>query len=745
MIACGSDRRRELIENSSLLGIDFIEIDPVDRRRLLVYLLEKSPGTPSPTLSDLAGSVSIDQIVFAGGTRRGLRAIGLEADTDDVGIDRLIVVVEKLGDRSTYRMTFDDDRFDPKLNTASFSFTATCATIGDCEGDHVHCAPEQGPAPRIDYLAKDYATFRQLLVDHMDRSSPAWGGAHPADFSTAILEVLAYEADRLSYMQDVAASERTLATSRLRESVVRHARLVDYPADEGSSARAFLAIEVSGAVTIEPRALAFTRVDDPNLRLPSGLTVDQAEAAASLASETFAVMPRTRAHGATEADKAWHLHETLNMVAFHTWGEDECSLPAGATEAVLSGDLSAVLHPGDFLGMREIRGPAEGDDPGEARAADPSQIFFVRLVRVTAEKADEVPDETGRPLTRVRWHPGDALPRSLCIVDGDVTHPRAEVFGNVVLVEHGTFAVQNLDLPSDFSDPQSQWPAVFRKKLDPTRLLVSRDDGEAQPCRQRRRRTLPQEWESLDEVFSTLPASHHLDPQPLSGPARVVLVEQPDDEPWYQVPDMLRSQGDDRHFVVELDSDGSGWIRFGDGERGRRPGERSGPGSPVEFKVECWTGNAQSGNVAADSIAHLEAGAGATSILSVSNPIAAAGGRLPETIESVKQNAPRQLRQSARAVRPEDYARFATELPAVQRARARFEWTGSWITVGVVADARGVIELAPDDRADLRGLSGGIGPARLRPAPGGVGDLRRPGPRALRGVGRSRFESRVWS
>lgn len=700
MIVCTSDRRRELIEDSPLLGIDFIEIDSDSRRRLLVYLLEKSPGTSAPTANEIAGSVELDQIRFTGGIRRQLKAVELTSETDEFGIEHLVVVVEKLGDRSTYRLTIDDDRFDRKLNTVSFSFTATCPTIGDCEQGHVHCPPEEGPTPRIDYLAKDYATFRQLLIDHLDRSSPEWGGAHPADFTTAVLEVLAYEGDRLSYMQDVAANERTLATARLRESAVRHARLVDYHADDGSSSRAFLRVRVSGAVTIQPDARALTRVSDPNLRLTAGLTTEEANTAAQLAAEAFAVMPRTRSRHVSDEDRSWNLDESLNTIPFHTWGEDECSLPAGTTEAVLSGDLTAVLHPNDFLGMGEIRGPADGDEPGHARDADPEQVFFVRLIDVTAEPGDDIVDPSGEPLTRVRWHPADALTRPLCIVDGHVDSPRAEAFGNVVLVEHGSAARQSLDLPADFSDPDSQWPTVYRQKLDTNRLLVSRDDGEERACHWRRRRPLTLESEILDEAFATLPASHHLNPEPASGAARLDLFEQPDAESWTQVPNMLRSQNDDPHFVVEFDSDGSGWIRFGDGERGRRPAET--PDATAEFEVKYWTGDAAAGNVAADTIAHIEVDTDATSLLSVSNPLAAEGGRRPESIVSVKQEAPRSLRETERAVRPEDYAGFATELPEVQRARARFEWTGSWITVGVVADARGAVELSPEHKARLR-------------------------------------------
>ena len=330
MIVCSSHRRRELLDSSPLLGIDFIEIDPTDLRRLRVYLLDKA-DTTAPTPSDVANDIDPKQVTFEGGVRRTVAAASVQAETDDFGIEHLVIVVKQSGDRSSYRLVIDDERFDRELRAASFSFAATCTTIGDCEETIAQCMPETVPSPPIDYLAKDYASFRQLLVDHMDRTSPTWGGAHPAEFGAAIVETLAYEGDRLSYMQDVVANERTLRHARLRESAVRHARLIDYHADDGSSARAFLRIAVSGPVTVAPDARAFTRITDPATRLPPGLTTDQAAIAANVADESFVVMSRTRTRGSAIADRSWQLVESLNTIAIHTWGEDECCLPTGTT------------------------------------------------------------------------------------------------------------------------------------------------------------------------------------------------------------------------------------------------------------------------------------------------------------------------------------------------------------------------------------------------------------------------------
>ena len=85
-------------------------------------------------------------------------------------------------------------------------------------------------APRrdIDYLAKDYASFRQLILDRLAQTMPDWPETHVPDIGVMLVELLAYAGDQLSYYQDAVATEAYLGTARQRISVRRHARLVDY-------------------------------------------------------------------------------------------------------------------------------------------------------------------------------------------------------------------------------------------------------------------------------------------------------------------------------------------------------------------------------------------------------------------------------------------------------------------------------------------------------------------------------------
>jgi predicted phage baseplate assembly protein len=96
--------------------------------------------------------------------------------------------------------------------------------------------------PEINYLAKDYGSFRQLILDRLAVTMPDWKERHVPDLGVTLVELLAYAGDHLSYYQDAVATESYLDTARLRISIRRHARLVDYRLHEGSNARAWVTV-----------------------------------------------------------------------------------------------------------------------------------------------------------------------------------------------------------------------------------------------------------------------------------------------------------------------------------------------------------------------------------------------------------------------------------------------------------------------------------------------------------------------
>jgi predicted phage baseplate assembly protein len=248
---CRCDReRRTSIRASALNGLDYLEVDDADRRRLTVYLVAK--------LGPLREALTAANFVVTGGQRvRDIRIVSVTIcpQRDPELDDCITVVVDAIGDFSTYTLCVVDadgnmasnrphPAFDPLYACLDFTFQAGCPSPLDC------AVPEVCPTPAreriaIDYLAKDYASFRQTILDRLSALLPGWTERHEPDLMMTLVELLAYEGDRLSYFQDAVATEAYLATARQRVSLRRHARLVDYAVHEGCNARAFVTVRVS--------------------------------------------------------------------------------------------------------------------------------------------------------------------------------------------------------------------------------------------------------------------------------------------------------------------------------------------------------------------------------------------------------------------------------------------------------------------------------------------------------------------
>ena len=154
---------------------------------------------------------------------------------------------------------------------------------------------------------------------------------------------------------------------------------------------------------------------------------------------------------------------------------------------------------------------------------------------------------------------------------------------------------------------------------------------------------------------------------------------------WKRMRHLLGSEPDAPHFVVESETDGRAWLRFGDNQYGLRPKPKT------TFTANYRIGNGTAGNVGAEAIAHIVTGQAdlAAAVVKVRNPMPAKGGVDPESIENVRQSAPAAFRTQERAVTEDDYAKVTKRHPEVQRAVATFRWTGSWHTVFMTVDRLG--------------------------------------------------------
>ena len=426
---CRDQRRRRALRHAGLNGLDAVEVSP-DQRTLTVTFVGKAPEDVT------AANVRID-----GGVRvTGIRVTGIRlcVEDDPELDDCMLVTVDRPGDGSTYTLRLVEDGepfhgFDPRSASMRFSFKASCPNDLDCApGDD--CPPAELAEPEISYLAKDYASFRRLILDRLALIMPAWTERHVPDLGITLVELLAYAGDHLSYYQDAVATEAYLGTARLRVSVRRHVRLVDYPIHDGCNARAWVCVELAEPMTLRAGDASFVTAwqgAPPGPGLPAAELDDVPPGA-------YEVFEPVREHDV-------ELLPAHNSIRLWTWGDRECCLPAGATAATLrdewvdAGELAERqralrLLPGDVLVFEEVAGP----DTGEAADADPAHRQAVRLERVEP-LVDVACDQ---PVVEVEWSAGDALTFPLCVsavagADCRLVDPVSVARGNVVLADHG--------------------------------------------------------------------------------------------------------------------------------------------------------------------------------------------------------------------------------------------------------------------------------------------------------------------
>ena len=693
VFCCDERRRTELRRpGATLNGIDFLEVvdrsaaTPGERQRKLRVSFVRPPGP----LTHPATGIRRENVHIEGGERiRDVRVDHAEFDGDV-----LVVTVSVPGDYSTYRLRIglaDGSPLpgmDAVLSAVDFSFKVECASDFDCLPD-CRCAVADRPEPALDYLAKDYESFRQLLLDRISLLVPGWSDRNAADVGIALVELFSYVGDYLSYQQDAVATEAYLGTARRRVSVRRHAKLVDYAMHDGCNARTFVHFEVRAQTVVEAAL---------GIPLPAGTKLlTRLEGRSALIRPDSADYAGALAGGA-EIFETMHdavLAPELNELRLYAWGERECCLPAGATRATLGGDFRR-LRPGDLLLLEEVVGP----NTGERADADPTKRHVVRLTEVLTGGVDPLYATTahpsGRPLTEVAWAVDDALPFALCVsAVADPLHgsryvePVSVARGNVVLADHGrTVAGEELGEPRRSSARLAadttcdrcggrtlvEPPSRFAPALAQAPVTHAARSTQASVAGRRGRVFFDARGSAASalswEMAHVLP---------------VARLEDAAGRVWLPQHDLLSSDAFAPEFVAETDDDGRTTLRFGDGEHGQRPAV----GVPMTASYR--VGNGIRGNVGADSLRHV-----ATSdpqvigrIVAVRNPLPGRGGAEPESSERVRQDAPAAFRTLDRAVTPADYAEVAQRHPEVQRAEATVRWTGSWRTIFVTIDRAG--------------------------------------------------------
>lgn len=685
---CGSAKRREAILNppsgAVLNGIDYLEvIDQVPvpgmprQRTLLLHLFRDAPTTFGPSQVRISGGVRVRAIAVQWIERAdAVSAPGVGAAEQAYyaalpdATRMLVVRTDVEGDFAPYTLALvagagseePPAGFDPALSAVELGFKVECPTDFDCAPVDA-CPPVSAAEPHLDYLAKDYQSFRRVLLDRLAVTLPRFRERSPADPLITVLETLAYAGDHLSYEQDAVATEAYLATARRRVSIRRHARLLDYRMHEGACARAFVALTVAAPLPLDPEITRFLALRRPNAVL----------AESELADLDPAPISFVPLHGAL-------LRPAHNQIRFYTWGDEACCLPRGATRASLLSEPATPLQlsAGDVLLFEECKAAPSW----KAVDADEQRRHAVRLSSVRTR----VDPWNGAQVVDVEWHVEDALPFPLCLSALDGAQAIADVsvaYGNVVLAEHG--------------EPVGPEP------LEQPKANAARDQRRYRP--RLKRAELSHAVRYRHELARERAALYATRTEPRA--ALPVIELDGLDGPWSARGDLLASSPSASDFVVELDDAGVARLRFGDGRQGRAPRVPVlPPATPADppYEARYRVGRGTAGNVGRDTIAcAVFAGMapGSAGIVALRNPLPAVGGVDPEPTSEVKLYAPFAFRRNERAVSEADYAARAQSYPDVQRAVAIRRWTGSWYTILVVVDRKGGRALDPDFRAGL--------------------------------------------
>lgn len=628
----------------------WLDVDFHSAHRLADIVTAFGGGTPAHALFPLSGGTRLR----AGSASGQVRVSNIAAV---VGMQRLRLTVAPIGDYSTYQLSLQFSGIDPLFSEIPFKFRPGCFNL-DCAGDGTLPAPL--PVPDIDYLAKDYDSFKHVLMTAMQNRVPGWAPTSEADLDQVLIDLLAADADELSDFQDRVMSESSLAHARKRVSLARHARLMDYHIHQGNQASGWLALR------LDPGVISAT--------INAGFGAWTGERWQEVGSQAFI----------TGDDIA--CHQALNELVLHAWGGSVTALDIGATHADLAVPL--VLGPPNNANALALRNLLNSGAPrhlliqqhlnpqtGTLLGRDPTARQLLQLLGNAEAVFDPMAGAAGEWCVRVQWRDENRLMRRYCFsTQCDLSLPLRDVslfHGNLVRVAHGRphrTLLRTPGAPLAIANPHAfEYSDEAHYALTPWGVLA----------------TLPHRALAYRD---TPPAGN----SPPHSTLRVTVSGF--GKPWEEQSDLIESAGDAEHFIVETDELSVSRIRFGNGRNGGR--------LPDAAVVSCsyQTGDGIAGNIGADALNAFDR-SGFPEIAAIWNPFDFRSGRAPEPVSEIIRRVPEAYRShQLRAITLEDYARRAEDLPGVAHAHAAYAWTGSWRTVRVAIDPLGTNVLSEDLR-----------------------------------------------
>ncbi len=583
-----------------------------------------------------------------------------------------------VGDYSTYQLSVNYNNIDPHLSFSriDFKFRPSCFNM-DCRPEW-ESITQIDKEPIIDYLAKDYDSFKHTMIASMMQRVPNWMPTSEADQDMVILELLSAVADQLSDYQDRVMNEAFLLTAKKRVSLAGHARLMNYFINQGNQAHTYLALNVN-----------------QEFELDGLFKVWAGGAARDQSSIVFSGPPSilfNNKDGNQNNNNNPHFYPELNNIKLYTWSDSVAGLQAGARSADLilkKGDgvtdltqaeadtfknnINQGLTPYLLIQAGHPSQPQSQNQESD-RLKDKRQLLSLIQAQVIFDPA------TAKNVLRIWWK--DDLDFNIC-TNIDLFH------GNIMQVYYG-----------------EKTPTIGDAEIDPNLMPVTFKEKETNPKLGENEfyyeRT---HWGTICKIpdlllYMETPLGGEIPAITTLSDVTVVTIGDNNtnnikvQERWRESPDLIHRTSLDKNYMVETDEDGTSNVRFGNGVNGMNLPD----GATVICSYMKGPLSGIAGNIGADTLRNYdEQDSIGSKIDGCWNPFDVTSGREMEAVSQIIRRVPEAYKShQRRAITLQDYVDRVEEVSGVSKASAEYQWTGSWRTVRVSIDPQGGVEL--DDK-----------------------------------------------
>ena len=715
------DRIETLRLHDDIVGLDFVFVSQ-NQTTLFVFF------HPAATLTaqQILGAIQPAQIrIYSPSGGESLPEVPLDPASPPTWVTQfgrrvLRVRTAVPGDFSRYRFRLNHPLVDPYFKEVGFSFKANCPSQLDCAPREHECPEDELVDYPVNYLARDFWSIRQALLDFASERHPGWKDRLEADLGMMLAEVMSAMGDEFAYYQDRISREGYFESATQRRSFRRHARMVDYYLHDGKGGKTWLDFTVDNSAAVHVLKVGEAAWALPPTILPTDTPAMRRGRSPSVYEVGHGIIqghsklnpplfvPPSFAH--IYKSSTFNLRAGANENDAYQWDENDTCLLVGSTVLYIKGHHAADLPLEDFTNPNKA-GKWVVLKTNPADSSVPRRTWLVRLISVTDE-VDPLP-LPAENVTRLEWEEAQATPFEMelatLVVRGNIVPATAgetfEAFCEVAPNPQPTTLPAVLPAPAPLSNRYYN-ENFSTYTIERKTLLFTLPGSEERPAISHGpnlEHAAPEvrvmdgtfgvggwitndEWEwkrSLLGVSSSLPSDKHFTV---------------DDGAWRRVAGYRRvdESGTPQEFVHFDYANGTGTsVQFGNNEFAEAPTRG------MHLRVVYRLGHGRGDNVAANSLTDFDPVA-LPFVIEVTNPFGVIDAVDPEALATARHVIPQAYRaETFRAVRAEDYAAAVEKLPWVQRAGAQFRWTGSWLTLFATPDPKNSFRLSAEQRRDL--------------------------------------------